>query len=293
MKSIKNRISIGKKGLVKTGPLFAKVRASESGQALVEYIFIVFLMLFVFLGAFYQVSSAFQNWAGQYFGNYLTCLLETGELPSLGYSQETTSLTGCDAEYAPFSIANGRPPLFGAGAGGSGEGGDGAGAGSGAGSGGVVQGGRFGRSGGGRGRGVGRSGKFRGKAKKGASSKGKNKDKAFQNKFISSSTSTSVAQEIDDGDDVYLVRYGAAQKEKEKKKESSQRVFTKKGRLSGGESSKDKVFVVKKAPKRELQQEEKRLTLPGFLRYLVLILLVVGLVIFLFLQMSQLRKTME
>lgn len=86
--------------------MLAKKIFNSKGQALTEYVLFLFLVLAMAFGVLYQFNSAFRVFAEGYFGDYLSCLLETGELPNLGTTN--TSLQ-CDAAYEPFSLAKGRP----------------------------------------------------------------------------------------------------------------------------------------------------------------------------------------
>lgn len=52
-------------------------------------------------------------------GEYLQCLIESGELPALGYQGDEGI---CEAEFQAFSLANGRPPVDQSGSGVSGSG---------------------------------------------------------------------------------------------------------------------------------------------------------------------------
>jgi hypothetical protein len=69
---------------------------------------VLLFTLIICLGAFYQFNDAFKRYVANYFGNYLACLLESGELPSLGYGGPALADT-CNGEFQPFSLANGRP----------------------------------------------------------------------------------------------------------------------------------------------------------------------------------------
>lgn len=60
----------------------------------------------IVLGALHQLNSAFKEWANNYFGNYLACLLETGELPSLSGSPGDSGI--CNELFKPFNLADGR-----------------------------------------------------------------------------------------------------------------------------------------------------------------------------------------
>ncbi len=103
------------------------MRNSQSGQAMLEYLLILVITFVVMMGVIYQFNDAFRQWAQGYFGEYLACILETGELPSLGAQGGVQGI--CDQEFAEFSLASGRPHV--------GLGTAGAGDGSGAGSGGA------------------------------------------------------------------------------------------------------------------------------------------------------------
>ena len=78
---------------------------SNSGQAIVEYI-LVLVVAIALMGMVLQFSKAFQAFANNYFGSYLSCLLEMGELPSLGFDGSSGI---CNTEFQPFSLTEGRP----------------------------------------------------------------------------------------------------------------------------------------------------------------------------------------
>lgn len=79
---------------------------NQSGQGLIEYVLLLVVAVGIILGSIYQLNSAFKVWATNYFGNYLACILETGELPSLGGGSGGTGL--CEQIFKPFNIADGR-----------------------------------------------------------------------------------------------------------------------------------------------------------------------------------------
>lgn len=89
----------------------------EQGQGTIEYILVLIVAVTIILGGLYQLNSAFRVFADNYFGDYLACLLETGELPSMGGGNGPTT-SECNQSYKPFSLADGRPQV------GSGVGGD-------------------------------------------------------------------------------------------------------------------------------------------------------------------------
>lgn len=77
---------------------------SERGQGSLEYIGILLVVVTISLSLLYQFNTAFADYAENYFGEYLACLLETGEMPNLGADNGTS----CDSEFEPFDLANGR-----------------------------------------------------------------------------------------------------------------------------------------------------------------------------------------
>lgn len=84
---------------------------SDSGQAVIEYLLILVVTVGITLGVVLQFNKAFQTFADNYFGNYLACLLETGELPSLGLDGPD-NVGICNEEFQAFSFTAGRPPSF-------------------------------------------------------------------------------------------------------------------------------------------------------------------------------------
>lgn len=77
---------------------------NQRGQGAIEYILILLVVMVIALGALYQFNSAFAKFAENYFGEYLACLLETGDLPNLG----APTSAPCDAEFEEFSLSDGR-----------------------------------------------------------------------------------------------------------------------------------------------------------------------------------------
>lgn len=80
---------------------------SQKGQGTIEYVLVLVVGVAIVLGLLYQLNSAFKTWANNYFGDYLTCLLETGDLPSIGGSPGDTGI--CEQFFQPFTWAGGRP----------------------------------------------------------------------------------------------------------------------------------------------------------------------------------------
>jgi hypothetical protein len=103
--------------------LRARRRSKQGGQALIEYVLILLIVVAVILGGLTQVNKGFRDWLGSYFGDYWTCLIESGELPNVGGAPSAVDATGesqgqCNALYQNFSVQNGVPPAPGPGGGG-------------------------------------------------------------------------------------------------------------------------------------------------------------------------------
>lgn len=86
-----------------------EVLRSQRGQGTIEYLLILVFVVTIALGSIYKLNDAFGKFIDNYFGEYLACLLETGELPNLGASEGV----GCDDNFEEFSFTAGRPPLRG------------------------------------------------------------------------------------------------------------------------------------------------------------------------------------
>lgn len=85
---------------------------SQSGQATVEYILLVAISVALILGLMTQIYRPFSNWMNNYMGEYLECLLDVGELPTVGGSSASGE---CNSRFEAFTIADGRPAANGPG----------------------------------------------------------------------------------------------------------------------------------------------------------------------------------
>jgi hypothetical protein len=83
----------------------------QKGQATLEYLLLFLVSVFLTGGLLFQFNDAFRNFINGYFGAYLACLLESGELPSLGWDAGNSPDDSCNAEFQPFNLASGRQPL--------------------------------------------------------------------------------------------------------------------------------------------------------------------------------------
>jgi len=86
----------------------------SQGQAVVEYVLVLVVTISILLALVYQIFRPFQSFVKSYMGDYVQCLLETGELPGLG-NQDTEALLadeGCDSKFASATLASGRPSIY-------------------------------------------------------------------------------------------------------------------------------------------------------------------------------------
>lgn len=85
---------------------------NQQGQALVEYVLLLIVTVSILLALTYQIFKPMQAFVKSYMGDYVQCLLETGELPSLGNEASATLLAdeGCDTKFDAATLAGGRPP---------------------------------------------------------------------------------------------------------------------------------------------------------------------------------------
>lgn len=105
--------------MLKTKNNTLKFLRNSKGQAVLEYVLLLFVIVVVLASIILAVADTTQRFAQNYFGEYFQCLLELGELPSLG--SDGNSETECDDLYEPFTVAEGRALRFGVGGEGSGS----------------------------------------------------------------------------------------------------------------------------------------------------------------------------
>lgn len=82
------------------------------GQSTVEYVLMLVVSVAMVGALAYQIFRPMREFLKDYMGLYIACLLETGELPSLGNTQTQQVLQdeGCNAKFKTATLANGRPP---------------------------------------------------------------------------------------------------------------------------------------------------------------------------------------
>jgi hypothetical protein len=84
----------------------------QSGQALLEYVLILAISVALVLGLMNQLYKPFGSWLQNYMGAYLECLIDIGELPSLGYDGGSGE---CNNRFDRGTLTAGRPPKTGLG----------------------------------------------------------------------------------------------------------------------------------------------------------------------------------
>ncbi len=82
-----------------------------SGQAMVEYILMLIVSISILLALITQFFKPFNLFLQNYMGSYVQCLLDFGELPSLGSDTGSAKDDGdCNTGFEAFSVAGGRSP---------------------------------------------------------------------------------------------------------------------------------------------------------------------------------------
>lgn len=80
-------------------------RRSQSGQALIEYVLMLIITVSLVLALIAQVFKPFQTFVQSYMGDYVQCLLETGELPFASADAQTAT-EGCSAKFGSANWNN-------------------------------------------------------------------------------------------------------------------------------------------------------------------------------------------
>jgi hypothetical protein len=271
----------------------ARKQNSQSGQAVVEYILILVAVVGIMLGAVYQFNDAFRSWANNYFGEYLACLLETGELPSIDGAPGDSGI--CTQLFKPFSLVEGRPLLAGKGStGGEGEeGGRGTG---------TKETDRAGRSPGGSYTRVSSSGSF-GRSRGGGAAAGLSgsrqklggKDSTYTGSTASGNYGggySSLNRRLNTGVRYRIDRRFAFEDEREEKQKNRSVASSKGGPDTTRKDGRVKLKNKAKSTD-QVQADSEPMTFGNFLRILIIVAIVIGLIVFLGGQMLQVGKSME
>lgn len=85
---------------------------NSQGQALVEYVLMLVITVSLVLMLVYQIFTPLQGYLSNYMGKYIQCLLEMGELPSLGAADSPVKDEGgdCNSRFDAATLGSGRPP---------------------------------------------------------------------------------------------------------------------------------------------------------------------------------------
>lgn len=82
---------------------------NQAGQGTAEYVLLLVIIVALCFGIIYQFNGSFARYMQSYYGEYLACLLETGELPA-GLS---SGLGQCRSELEAFDLASGQSRAYG------------------------------------------------------------------------------------------------------------------------------------------------------------------------------------
>ncbi|MFN7263161.1 MAG: hypothetical protein ACK5UJ_05080 [Pseudobdellovibrionaceae bacterium] len=102
-------MGIPNKAIFSTGPGLKNVLGSRSGQAVTEYVLLIAIVLVLLLMLANKVIKPMKSFTDSYMGSYIECLLDVGELPSLGFNN-TVIDSECNTRFEPFDPLRGRPP---------------------------------------------------------------------------------------------------------------------------------------------------------------------------------------
>ena len=269
----------------------------QAGQGAVEYILMLVIVVSIVIGLIYQFNKDFERYANAFFGDYLTCLIAMGELPSLGGGGGSES--ACLAELQAFNQAGQQMASRGAGAGNKsgenaeGEEGDGEGE---EGSGGDSKANK--RSGGGATAGGGVRSRRRGNRFR-AGNKWKDQEVASQKSGkeesatagyvnVNSPTSGGNAEPLRQNR-MLISRGGASEKEEKEAKRAKPLVKTEEAR---GRGQRIKINRTLASDQKDLDVEAE-FTLGGLVRFLIFVGILIALLMFLGGQALQLSKSME
>ena len=274
---------------------------NNHGQAVIEYVLLLIISVSLILMLTYQIFRPMKDFIQGFMGDYVACLLETGQLPSLSADESATK--GSDDCKAKFNNVAGK---------GSGSGGSGSGAGSGSSSDSSSsksssgsKDSDSGSSGGGGGY-AGSSSRNGGRsirsARSGASgvdgSSGKDGkvveialDGGGSGGFFKGSNGGGYIGQGRKITSVGVAGLTDAEKKKlEKKATGGKNAVVASGDFAGAPK---KTSVKPPEPKREIASEEQPLTIGNFIRYLFIAALVLALVIFIGGQALQMSKSGE
>lgn len=96
---------------VKNSPTLSRL-GNNRGQSIIEYTLILIVTVAILLLLMQVMFKPFGEFISNYMGKYTACLLEYGELPSLGSEtpSEVDEDSECDKQFQVASWQRGRPP---------------------------------------------------------------------------------------------------------------------------------------------------------------------------------------
>jgi len=267
----------------------SKILGNHSGQAILEYILVLVVTVAIILGGLYQLNTAFKSYLDAYFGDYLACLLETGELPAIG-GDSGGGNSVCSQAFKSFSLADGKPLLGKGGSKQASRGGTGptggsreSGKGGGGASGSYTSGGRF-TAGSNFGRGNNSAGRrvasdATGTGNLNASNYGGGYSGGYR------SNNNNQGSRID-------TRFAFDKESEDKQKKTG---FYSSGRSVSGDSNPQRKIVVHRhdATKDQAIRDDQGMTFGNFIRILIIAAIIIALVVLIGGQMLQVGKSME
>jgi hypothetical protein len=267
---------------------------NQRGQGLIEYVLILVVTVGLILGGLWQLNTAFKDFANNYFGNYLACLLESGELPNISGGGGDGGI--CNEIFKPFTLAGGRAlkPNYK----GPGDKEPGKGTGSREGGRGTRVAGYGGSGGGGGGSGSGRftGGSFgKGSRKRSSASSKKGASGTFTGSTAASdygSSGSGSRRSVSGGLKSRLDTRFAFEEEREKQRKRPVAGAVKKPGEGGGRKPSGKLRPTE-MKKQTQESVDSGLTLPNLLKYLIIAGIIIALVVFLGGQGLQIGKSME
>ncbi len=277
------------------------ILSNSRGQGTLEYTLLLLITIAILTALAQQIFKPFNRWLQNYMGSYLECLLDVGELPSLGYGEASGE---CNNLYESASVAFGRPPKnvnlngqqnpgnSGTNKNGNGEngGGDSSNTGN--------------RQAGNSGNNSGRNNniRFNKPNNTGADGLGKDKNKVIQTPVDLADTQFYKVNTVSEGYNQSVGRRiravglaGLLASEKEKIKKREQKIQKLKVEEGDTESIvNQKKFVVKPPVAKEVADEaQEEWTIGKFMRYAIILLLIIAIILFLGGQALQISKSMD
>lgn len=278
--------------------------SDNRGQAVIEYTLMLVVIVSIVIAFTTQVVKPLNVWLNNYMGSYLQCLLEMGELPTIGGDDTAVADEGCNARYEAGTLANGRPPRGGS-SGSSSNGGSG--------SSGSKSSGSVSDSDSGSGNGSGSRGTYAGSASRGGSrfiNRGRRPSSGVESSTGAAGKTVEIALEGGGSGSFFRGSAGgnsalSSQKtrsvaitgmtEMERKRLERKASGEGKASIVTGEGFRQPVkkIAVQPPPKQTLEKEEEPFTIGNFIRILFIVAIIIAIVLFVGGQALQMSKSFE